>query len=70
MFSIFILSPILLLATFVVSATILCPNHLQECFIFVKTSPLGAMVIAAYFMVLHQENALCPQDILGWLKVL
>ena len=51
-FFIFILSPILFLATFVFSATIFSPNLLQECFVLVKTSPLGATAIAAYFMVL------------------
>jgi hypothetical protein len=37
---------------FVFSATILCPNLLREWFMLVKTSPLGATIIAAYFMVL------------------
>jgi len=51
-FFIFILSPILFLAVFVFSATILRPNLLREWFMLVKTSPLGATIIAAYFMVL------------------
>jgi hypothetical protein len=51
MFFFFILSSILLGAS-IFLATILGPNLLQECFILVKASLLGATIIAAYFMVL------------------
>jgi hypothetical protein len=55
-FIIFVLSPLLSLAALVFSATIfgptLGPKLLEECLVLLKTSPLGATVIAAYFMVL------------------
>jgi len=51
-FIIFVFSPLFLLAALVFLATTLGPKLSEECLMLVKTSPLGATVIAAYFMVL------------------
>ena len=51
-FLLFIFSPLLLLTALVSSAKLFDPNLMEECLVWVKTSPLGATVIVVYYLIL------------------